>query len=103
MRLGLWQGQDDPIGWMDSLPSHVRARWIAYNAVEPIPFPWLQTATIASESYRVAQYIAASGGAELEPRSIGSFMPGPVTDETKPILNADQSRAWAERRVRSES
>ena len=78
----------------------VLTRWIAYNDVEPIPFPWLQTATVAFESYRVAQYLAAKMGTELEPRSLGSFMPGGDQKTSPKVMDMDDAREWALRKIR---
>jgi len=99
-RLALTLGIADPVAWIDSVPREVLTRWIAYDAVEPIPFPWLQTATVAAESYRVAQYVAASGGGELDSRSVASFMPGSEIDKTATVLmTSDQSMQWATKKA----
>lgn len=36
-------GQPDPDAMLDAMPDHLLDEWIAYDRVEGIPWPWLQT------------------------------------------------------------
>lgn len=99
-RLAIALGIADPIGWIDSVDPQVLDCWIAFDAIEPIPYPWLQSATIAAESYRTASFIAAAHGGTLEPRRVADFMPE-TSDVSRggATMTPEQMAAWAARMV----
>ena len=88
---------------MDRTPRHVLDRWIAYNAVEPLPMPWNQTAAIAAEVYSLCQMIAAKGGVKLPNQPPSEWIPtadrnAKRTTPAKPATLNDQM-SWAMRKA----
>lgn len=99
-RLAIALGIADPITWIDTVDPAVLDRWIAYDAVEPIPDPWLAAGTIAAEVGHVAGITAACHGVEPPPpRSPMSFVPGRRSAAASPTMTPEQMATWAERRT----
>lgn len=100
-RLAIALGIADPVAWIDTVDPYVIDCWLAYDAVEPIPFPWLQSATIAAEVYRSAE-IAGIGKIErLQPKRVKDFMPAiPDAADRSARMSPDQMAAWAAGKVR---
>lgn len=95
-RLAIALGIADPIAWIDSVDPSVIDCWIEYDALEPIPYPWLQSATIAAEVYRTTAFIAAANGQKIDTRKVSEFMPE-TADARRPsgMLTTQQMTAWA--------
>lgn len=68
---------------MNSTPPEVLDHWIEYDAIEPIPAPWSQTAAIAAEVYHLARLIAAGQGITIEDRTPADWIP---TRRNEPAL-----------------
>ncbi len=95
-RLAIALGIPDPIDWIDTVDPRVIDCWIAYDSHEPIPYPWLQTATIAAEAYRTTAFVAAANGQRLDHRKVASFMPKTAdTRNSSRMLTTQQMTAWA--------
>lgn len=89
-------GIPDPIAWIDSVEPAVIDRWLEYDRFEPIPSPWLQSATIAAEVYRVASWIAASNGEKLDAKRVADFMPKTAdASDGRASMTTEQMAAWA--------
>lgn len=60
---------------MDSTPPAVVDAWLDYDAVEPIPVPWAQTAALACEVYDLQRLAAAKIGSRMDFRRPADWIP----------------------------
>lgn len=67
---------------MDSVGPGVVDAWLAYDAVEPIPVAWAQSAGIAAEVYRGTQTLAATHGVRMDSKPPADWIP--TRSEPKP-------------------
>ena len=103
-RLALFLGIDDPLSWVDTVDPLVIDCWLENQLYDPLPDPWLQTATIAMEIYQLASLIGASNGIRLPELKIDHWMPsraGKTSDtrDSGPTMSIEQQVQWASRRV----
>lgn len=99
-RLAIALGIPDPLTWIDTVDPYVIDCWIAYDAVEPIPYAWLQTAVMAAETYSVTGMVAANKGVKVPPKAVRDFMPKTSDADRAGIrMTAAQQAAWAAQRV----
>ncbi|TWU19566.1 hypothetical protein [Allorhodopirellula heiligendammensis] len=96
-RLAISLGIPDPIAWIDTVDPYVLDCWLAYDSREPIPYPWLQSATIAAEAYRTTSFISAGNGAVLDSRAVRDFMPrtSAAKQQQSGEMTPEQMTAWA--------
>lgn len=100
-RLAIALGIPDPVAWIDSVEPYVIDCWLAYDAHEPIPYPWLQSATIAAEAYRTTAFISAGNGHVLDARAVRDFMPKTSDKpQSSGTLSTDQMTNWAANMVK---
>lgn len=88
---------------MNRTPREVLDRWIAFNAVEPLPMPWNQTAAVAAEIYGLLQMIAAQKGIKMPNQSPAEWIPtaDQIVNRTKPAKPAtlEDQMSWAMRKA----
>lgn len=103
-RLARELGIADPLAWLDSVDPVVVDCFALSCDLDPLPDPWLQTATIAMEIYQLASLIGAYKGIRLPELKIGHWMPsraGKSSDTQAPglTMTIEQQVQWASRRV----
>jgi hypothetical protein len=80
---------------MDAVGPRLIDEWLAYDAIEPIPVPWAQSAGIAAEVYRVTQTIAATHGVKTDNRPPADWIPTRTDPkaESRPMSIEELDRA----------
>ena len=73
-------GIDDPEAWLETVPAKTLALWSAFYRVEPWGNDYEQMAVQSSLITMQTAMIAATNGAEFNPRDVADFMPANWAD-----------------------
>jgi hypothetical protein len=82
---------------MDATPPAVLDAWLDYDAVEPIPVPWAQSATIASEIYELQRLAAAKIGSKMDFRRPADWIPTRQKAVQSKVMSHDDHDRMARR------
>jgi hypothetical protein len=89
-RLALLLGIPDPIGFYESLPARILTAWEAYDRVEGLPNPWLQTGITTAA---VCNHLRSSNSRPVRPRDYMPIRPPARRQSNRDMMAALKATA----------